>query len=234
MGYRRTPFAPEEWYHCFSRGVDKRTVFETPADFDRFTELLYLSNSTETIERGRIQHIPHKEIFAVPRGEPLVAVAAYCLMSNHPHLLLMEKRAGGITKFLHKVFTGYTMYFNIKRQRVGNLFVTPFRSKHVGKDDYLKHVVQYIHLNPAELFERGWKKGVVKDMQALKKKLLGYEYSSAQDYAHGLNKRPEGALLDVGAIEFFKDMPSLKQSVRVAHSYYRETAEEVGKRNQII
>lgn len=230
MGYRRIPFVLGEWYHCFSRGVDKRMVFETESDFGRFTELLYLSNSTEAIDRGRIQHISHGEIFSVPRGESLVAIAGYCLMGNHPHLLLMEKKEGGITKFLHKVFTGYTMYFNIKRQRVGNLFVTPFRSKHIGRNNYLEHIVPYIHLNPAELFERNWKRGFVKDIGALERKILGYAHSSAQDYVHTSTTRPEAALLDAEAVSFFKDIYSLKKSIRTAHSYYREIAGEFGKR----
>ena len=110
MGYRRTPFAPNEWYHCFTRGVDKRIVFEDVADFNRFTELLYLANSSETIDRGRVQHLTHTDIFSVPRGVPFVSIGAYCLMNNHPHLLVRENIESGISKFMHKVFTGYTMF----------------------------------------------------------------------------------------------------------------------------
>ncbi|MGH7141105.1 MAG: hypothetical protein ACREGH_00525 [Minisyncoccia bacterium] len=46
MGYRRHVFAPDEWYHCYNRGVDKRIVFETGRDYERFLETLYLCNDT--------------------------------------------------------------------------------------------------------------------------------------------------------------------------------------------
>lgn len=227
MGYRRTPFAPGEWYHCFSRGVDKRTIFETEADYRRFLQLLYLSNSANTIERGRIQHLSHSEIFSVPRGEPFVSVGVYTLMKNHPHLLLQEKVEGGITKFLHKVFTGYTMYFNIKRKRIGNLLITPFRSKHITDDRYLRRCVQYIHVNFAEIVEPGWKEGRVSNLQKLEKKLLSYPYSSAQDY-FSEETRPEKALLDPETFELIRGRDSFSEMLAETQLYYQELNGEFG------
>ena len=221
MAYRRTPFVLGEWYHCFTRGVDKRTVFETPQDYNRFSELLYLANSTETIDRGRIQHLSHERIFSVPRGNPLVGIGTYCLMNNHPHLLLREKTEGGITKFMHKILTGFTMYFNIRRERVGNLFVTPFRSKHINDDQYLRWLFQYIHLNPAEIFEPGWKEGIVKNMTTLEKKLIDYPYSSALDYFKPHSERAEKAILDPSTCEFVKTLPSFRNTIRDMKVYSR-------------
>ena len=37
----RLPFAPNEWYHCYSRGVDKRTVFLNQKDYYRFIHNLF-------------------------------------------------------------------------------------------------------------------------------------------------------------------------------------------------
>jgi len=31
----RSPFATDEWYHCYNRGVDKRTVFENTGDYKK-------------------------------------------------------------------------------------------------------------------------------------------------------------------------------------------------------
>lgn len=213
MAYRRAPFVVGEWYHCFTRGVDKRVVFETSRDFERFTELLYLANSTTVIDRSRIQRLSHEKIFSVPRGEPLVSIGAYCLMSNHPHLLLREKTEGGISKFMHKVLTGFTMYFNIKRQRVGNLFVTPFRSKHIDNDRYLKWLLQYIHLNPADLYESGWKEGKIKDMAMLERKLINYPYSSAFDYFQKDSERPEKVVLDASVRDMINTLPSFSETI---------------------
>ena len=37
----REPFEDGEWYHCYTRGVDKRKTFLSNKDYERFTELLY-------------------------------------------------------------------------------------------------------------------------------------------------------------------------------------------------
>ena len=150
-------------------------------------------------------------------------------MGNHPHLLLRENIEGGISKFMHKVFTGYTMYFNIKRKRVGNLFVTPFRSKHITDDGYLKRVTQYIHLNPAEVFDPGWKKGGAKSLRTLEKRLLEYPYSSMQDYFGESQGRPEQLLLDPEIRELLKDQTPLDQVLSEADAYYKELSLEFGK-----
>src|SRR3989344_8046740 len=220
MGYRRTPFAQGEWYHCYSRGVDKRTVFETPRDYERFLEALYLSNSKRTDDRGTFQRLPHLEILQRGRQAPIVAIGAYCLMPNHFHLLMKEVAAGGITKFMHRVGTSYTMYFNAKRERIGNLFVKPFRSKHVDEDRYLKRVAQYIHLNPVELFEPEWKTGTIAYSRGLQHKLENYRYSSLPDYQRN---RIEKNILDYGALELLKeDAEPLDMLLSDAALYYAE------------
>jgi putative transposase len=229
MGYRRTPFAPGEWYHCFSRGIDGRIIFQTPEDFQRFQQLLYLANDTQVVDRAVIRDMSHGQILLVPRKAPLVAIGAYCLMSNHPHLIVQEKAEGGISKFMHKLGTAYTMYFNIKNKRIGNLLVKPFRSKHIQDDQYLRRVVQYVHLNPTELFEPGWKNGAVKDMKTLGQKLRGYHNSSLIDYWG--TKRPESVILDTEAFGLIKSsLPSLEEVIADTHAYYAEIAGEFSLR----
>ena len=148
----RKPFAPDEWYHCYSRGVDKRTTFESPREYKRFIELLYLCNSEEPIHRSNLLNKTNEEILSVLRGAPLVSIGAYCLMPNHFHLLLkdLSEEGDGISRFMQKLGTAYTMFFNTSRERTGNLFVKPFRSKHIKDDEYLKRVTQYIPFNPIE------------------------------------------------------------------------------------
>jgi putative transposase len=227
MGYRRVPFAIGEWYHCFSRGIDKRIVFVDRDDFRRFQQLLYLANDIAPINRDNFYHRSHDEMFRVPHSKQLVAVGGYCLMRNHPHLLLQELVEGGISKYMHKVGTGYAMYFNVKNQRIGNLMVKPFRSKHVDDDVYLRHVVQYIHLNPAEVFEHGWKKGIVKNDRHLEEKLREYEFSSMMDYFGEM--RAERAILDRKAMEMISDgMPPLRTIIRESQAYYEEMEKEYG------
>jgi putative transposase len=146
----RAPFAPGEWYHCYHRGVDKRRVFTDEAEYRRLELLLYMCNGVEHVHPSNVIRSP-EEIFidpAIERGEPLVHIGAYALMPNHIHLLMREARPGGISAFMQKVLTGYTMYFNKKHARTGPLFAGVFKSKHVADDRYFKRAWSYIHLNP--------------------------------------------------------------------------------------
>ncbi|MEK7109124.1 MAG: transposase [Patescibacteria group bacterium] len=141
----------------------------------------------------------------LPRSDALVAIGAYCLMPTHFHLLIKELKPGGITKFMQKVGTSYTMYFNIKRERVGGLFVTPFRSKHINDDRYLQQVAQYIHLNPHETV------GL--------KELRNYPYSSFPDYCG--ESRVTQTILDKEAFNFFTDtMPAPETLIEEAAEYF--------------
>ena len=180
---RRHAFAIDEWYHCFNRGVDKRTVFENEHDATRFLMTLYLANGTEPMQIFNTHKPTLAKAFTEYRGKPIVSLGAYCLMPNHFHLLIKEISDGGISEFMRKLGIAYTMYFNAKNQRAGNLFVRPFRSRHVGDDRYFQRALQYIHCNPAELYEPGWKLGKVENMRLLERKLVEYPYSSMGSYA---------------------------------------------------
>src|SRR3989344_2147647 len=220
MAYRREEFAPDEWYHCYTRSIDKQTVFETERDYERFLQALYMCNGSRTIRRSRMYKPSHDHLLSLPRGRPLVAVGAYCLMPNHFHLLLREISDRGISTFMQKVGTSFSMYFNIKRQHVGNVFIKPFRSKHIDDEQYLRHVAQYIHLNPVELFEREWKIGNVKNMQLLEEKFKAYLYSSLPDYEKV--KRSESSILDSEAMLMFDKRPPLRHILFEAAEYYAD------------
>jgi len=220
MAYRSTPFAPEEWYHCYTRSIDKRSVFQGQRDYERFLETLYLSNSTVSVRRHDLYDPSHEDFFLVDRGNPLVTVGAYCIMPNHFHLLLKEITNGGISKFMHRVGTSFTKYFNLKYDHVGNIFIKPFRSKHIKDDRYLKRIIQYIHLNPAELFETGWKTGKVRNISLLERRLRAYQYSSLIDYCG--DTRPQKAILNKKILKLFEDLPPLANVLEDATAYYKE------------
>jgi putative transposase len=116
------------------------------------------------------------------RGEPLVSIGAYCLMPNHFHLLLTPLVDGGISKFMLKLQTGYSMYFNKKNDRVGALFQGVFKSQHMDDDIYLRYIYSYIHLNPAKLKNSEWKTQPKSFLNQLKKFIAEYPYSSLQEY----------------------------------------------------
>ena len=215
----RQPFAPREWYHCYARGVEGRKTFETKGDYERFLQLLYITNSTEARHRSDLVAPTLESVVQLPRPQTLVNIGAYCLMQNHFHLLLQEKSDAGIAKFMQKLGIAYAMYFNIRHHRTGNLFVKPFRSRHIADDRYFQRVLQYIHCNPAELYERGWKNGTVKDMSLLQKRLVAYPYSSFADHT-GVQTitRP---ILDSSVFEIASQLPLEKMLAEVA-LYYKD------------
>ena len=179
---RAFDFSIDEWYHLFSRGIDKRITFEDKTDYERFLSLLFLANSDLPITLFNKASTTLPDALQFLRGSPLVDMGAYCLMPNHYHLLVKEIVEGGISRFMQKIGTGYTMYFNTRYQRTGSLFMRPFRARHIHDDNYLQKVVAYVHMNPAELIESGWKQGKVRDMKKLREDLAAYPNSSLKDF----------------------------------------------------
>lgn len=191
-----------EIYHVYSRGVEKRDVFTCGAEYERFQLLLLLSNRKEKIH---IKNLPAKY-----QGESLISpfsditathanvdVLAYAFMPNHFHLILHEKRERGISIFMHKLMTAYSMYFNIKNERSGPLFTRPFRSRHVHDDDYFRWLFAYVHLNPLELSQPEWKAGRY-DLRAAQEFMREYAFSSFSDFFVG--DRAQSSILNKEAL----------------------------------
>lgn len=179
---RKTQFVENEYYHLYNRGVDKRIIFSTQNDYRRFLMLLYLANSEQDIRISNVlKAIKYEDVFSRDRGEPLVAIGAFCLMPNHFHILATPLTKDGISKFILKLQTGYSMYFNIKNKRSGSLFQGPFRSIHADNDRYLEYLFSYIHLNPAKLKEPKWKEKI-RSGNELMKFVETYPYSSYGAY----------------------------------------------------
>jgi len=204
MAYRRTAFAVGEWYHGYTRTIDKSRPFEQQNNIERFLETLYLANNANPIPRIPELHetYSHDEIFTIPREKQLVSIGAYCIMPTHYHILAQPLTDSGMTVFMHKLGTSFTRAYNAQNDRVGNLFVKPFRSKHVSDDAYFRRVSQYIHLNPVELFEPQWKRGIIHspDVEA---QLRSYRHSSLIDYEG--NERPQRAILHPDAMALVGD-----------------------------
>lgn len=176
---RNLVFAENEYYHVYNRGVEKRVIFLDDGDRDRFTRLLFSANSTTQVHLSNYQGL---SLLEMPRGGPIVSVGAWCIMPNHFHLLLKEIKKDGISLFMKKLLTGYSMYFNTKYHRKGTLFEGTFSAKHLDNDNYLKYQYAYIHLNPIGIIDLGWKNKKIKDTDKAKKFLNSYSYSSFQDY----------------------------------------------------
>jgi putative transposase len=219
MAKRDVPFTVDEWYHCYNRGIDKRIVFEDPRDYHRFLELLYLANDDFPLRRADIGTHKFEEILRMPRGKKLVAIGSFCLMPNHFHLVLKEVVEGGITTFMRKVGTAYTLYFNVKHDRTGNLFHKPFKSRHVSTDRYFQHLINYVHCNPAVLYEPEWKAGHAVDPQFLGEHIAAYPYSSLGAYVDA--KTPTRTILDAEVFSIAR-VGQIQKMLQEARQYYIE------------
>jgi len=196
---RKFNFSLGEYYHIYNRGIEKREVFLDGGDRERFLRLLYVANGNKSFKYSDIKNLSYPKII---RGESRTAIGAYCLMSNHFHILAKETQEGGISAFMEKLMTGYSMYFNKKYSRVGPLFQGRFKAQHVGNDNYLKYLFAYIHLNPVKLIEPEWKEKGILNMKRTETHLNNYRFSSHADYKGII--REENAILTVNEFpEYF-------------------------------
>ena len=200
-------FAVGEFYHVYNRGTEKRLIFLDDVDRTRFLSLLYLCNNRTPIHRSDFINASLSDLMTVPREEQLVDIGAYCLMPNHFHLLLRERIEGGISIFIQKVSTAYTMYFNKHYERNGSLFQGRFKAEHLDTDNYLKYIFAYIHLNPIGIIDNGWKDHIIKDKTKINNHLSSYKFSSYLDYADQDSRNPEGSILNKTAFPKYFQTP---------------------------
>ena len=195
---RPTALATLESYHIYNRGAHKNPIFLSSEDYERFLLLLYLSNSREPVNLRDLKE-KHKGLtFVLLRelltvNQDLVEVFAYALLPNHFHIVMRQKVDGGIARFMQKLCTGYSMYFNLRHGHSGTLFQGRFKSNHVNTDPYFKWIFAYVHLNPISILESGWREGGVKNIRRTQEFLKGYHYSSYYDYYTGLRQEQPSA-----------------------------------------
>lgn len=178
MSIRKVNFVLGEYYHIYNRGNSKQKIFQDKEDYEYFLKLLYIANGEEKFRFKFLEG----DVYESKRGNQLVAIGSYVLMPNHFHILITEIEEGGISKFMHKISSGYSHYYNKKYERTGSLFEGKFKSEHANNDRYLKYLFSYINLNPVKLIQKDWKEKGVKDKQKVLDFLLNYKYSSYRDY----------------------------------------------------
>ena len=115
MGTRKISLTNGEYYHVFNRGVDKRVIFTKKEYLYYFFRSIALLNTTV---QSTGQSLTRKNLVNKESGR-LVSVVAYALLPNHFHLLLKQEVDNGIVKFMQKLGTSYTMFFNKQEKRSG-------------------------------------------------------------------------------------------------------------------
>lgn len=112
------------FYHIIARGERRETIFTCAADKDKF-----LTKVGETAEKYRL------------------LIHAYVLMDNHYHMLVETPR-GNLSQAMHYLNASYGNWFRYRYQIVGSVFQGRYKAILVEKDEYLKVLSAYVHLNP--------------------------------------------------------------------------------------
>lgn len=150
MANRKVPFVNGEYYHIYNRGIDKRNIFSNQNDLGRFLRSMVEFNTIKpigSIYENSFNQLGGSTSKLKKRKKKLVNFIAYCLNPNHYHLIIEQISEKGIEKFMHRLGTGYTMYFNEKEKRSGSLFQGRFKSIHIDSNEYILHLSAYVNLN---------------------------------------------------------------------------------------
>lgn len=115
---------PDLPHHVFARGDDKRPIFADDEDYAAFLHIL-----SATAPRFDIQ------------------CAAYCLLPNHYHLLLVPRRHP-VSRLMQQVNSTYCQRFNRRHEHVGHVLQGRFGCRIVEGGEYARTVLRYIALNP--------------------------------------------------------------------------------------
>jgi REP element-mobilizing transposase RayT len=111
-------------YHVTLRGNHRCDIFQSDGDRDHF-----LNTLAESLHRFD------------------VCLYLFCLMTNHVHLVLATPR-GNLSRFMHRLQTAYTVYFNRRNRQSGHLMQGRFGASLVDEDEYILRLSRYVHLNP--------------------------------------------------------------------------------------
>jgi putative transposase len=193
---RDVNFSENEICHIYNQGVDLRNIFHYEADYQRFLLGLKEFNNESTREQRNL--IKYKEkmkdfsglnaelnseisefnsnlspeksfyekwLYSLPK---LVDIISYILNPNHYHLELLQLIDGGIKKFMHRIGTGYTNYYNLKYERRGALFQGSYKATKIQTSDRAIYYSAYINGN-AQIHQ------ITNDAQ-------NYQWSSYKEY----------------------------------------------------
>ena len=112
-------------HHVLQRGVRSLAIFHSDADWQAYVQLL----ATFTARHG-------------------VQVWAWCLMTNHVHLVLVPTQERSLARAIGETHRRYTRAVNFREKVRGHLFQERFHSFPIQDDRHLLAVVRYVECNP--------------------------------------------------------------------------------------
>jgi putative transposase len=113
-------------FHVLNRGVGRLRLFLKEADFEAFERIM-----TQTLETRPMR------------------ILAYCLLSNHWHMVLWPQRDGDMAAFMQKLTITHARNWQVNRRRVGygHLYQGRCKSFPIEGDEHFYQVVRYVERN---------------------------------------------------------------------------------------
>ena len=181
---RKEKLYTDQYYHVYNRGVEKRLIFLSNHDYSRFVDTLFhylITNEKYTLTLDSTKKSAESaeaasEVVSEKGFVRPVELLAYCLKPNNFHLELKQRIDGGISRYIHRVVTSLTNYFNKKNERVGPLLQGRFKYKRIESEEQMIYVSKYIHRNPINPEEA---------QLTTTDNLLNYPWSSLPSYVSG-------------------------------------------------
>lgn len=213
-------YLENSYYHLYNRGVEKRTIFLDDQDYAVFLSYLkdYLIPRDEDELRKKLAdtNLTYKEkdkilkLLRLNNFADEITLLSYCLMPNHFHFFIKQKKSESIDKFMNSICTRYTMYFNRKYKRVGSLYQGVYKAVRVINDGQFIYLTKYIH----------------KQAIALKGKTLEKQPSSYLEY---LGKRNMNWVKPEEVLSYFS-----KTNLAQSYQSFVEETEDMGNIENII
>lgn len=219
MPYRKNILAEGEIYHIFNKSVASIPIFYSSRDYSRFIELInyyrFVNPPMSFSHLIKLSKQERNDILnkLIDQNKIHAEIICFCLMPNHFHFLLKQITADGITTFMKNLQNSYAKYFNIKNDRGGSLFRSPFKDVRIETDEQLIHVSRYIHLNPSTAY-------LVEP-----ENLSTYPWSSYPDYVTE-NNALHSLVNTEPVLSFFKTKKSYAEFV-LDRADYQRTLDEI-------
>lgn len=140
---QQKPSHGEGLFHVYSRGFDRRPIFGSAVDSREFLQCFRRYLCTDGTQRDRSRR-------AYRHLDNEGAVLAYCLMPNHFHLVIHQRRPFGMAHLMRPAITGYVMYYNRRHGRSGRLFESVYKASPIDDHRYAKAAIAYVHSNHPE------------------------------------------------------------------------------------
>lgn len=166
-----------KYYHVIVQGINKEYIFNEKRYIEEYIKFLLIKKNDNDI-----------------------TILAYCIMNNHAHLLIYTDNILNLSKYMQKVNTAFSQYYNKSKNRVGYVFRDRYYTEEILDKKQLYNCVRYIHNNP------------------IKAKMVNscreYPYSSYLEYCDGTNMK---LINDCSILTLFSDVKNYKKEFYNMH-----------------